>query len=240
MTAPQPKLFPLWIPIVLVAALALAAGVAILAGGGDDDEVTATISTGDEPEQSAGAGGETRASTQIAGPTKGTPTEVGAVDVSGAALERAPQSGSDPAVGKPFPALRGQSVFDGSPVAIEPDGQAKLVLFVAHWCPHCQREVPRVVTYLEENPPPDGLAVYAVSSSVDPGKNNYPPSAWLIGEGWSYPTLADDAQASALAAAGVSAFPFFVAIDAAGNVVARDSGELSEDQLAALLDKLAG
>ena len=31
--------------------------------------------------------------------------------------------------------------FDGTPVEIAPDGKAKLVVFLAHWCPHCRAEV---------------------------------------------------------------------------------------------------
>ena len=43
------------------------------------------------------------------------------------------------------PRWTGQS-FDGTPLAINPgDGKPKLVVFVAHWCPHCQAEVPRVL-----------------------------------------------------------------------------------------------
>ena len=48
------------------------------------------------------------------------------------------------------------------------------------------------------------------------------------------PALVDDEQSSA-AAYGLSAFPFLVAVNADGEVVARRSGELAPTQLAARL-----
>ncbi len=40
------------------------------------------------------------------------------------------------------------------------------------------------------------------------------------------PVLVDDTDRAVAGAFGVSGFPFFVAVDAAGNVAARGSGEL--------------
>jgi hypothetical protein len=53
------------------------------------------------------------------------------------------------------------------------------------------------------------------------------------------PVLADDEQSSAATAYGLSAFPFFVAVDAGGKVVARHSGELTPAQLDQLAAQLA-
>ena len=144
-------------------------------------------------------------------------------------------AGADPAVGTPAPRLSGAG-FDGQPVSITNDGEAKVVMFVAHWCPHCRREVPAVTEWVQSGRQPDDVQLYAVSTATSADRPNYPPSAWLEEERWPAPVLADDAAGSAASAYGLPGFPYFVAIDADGNVAARMSGELSEGQLAALFD----
>ena len=162
------------------------------------------------------------------------------VTTSGTALAQLPQSGgADPAVGQVIPEATGQS-FDGSPVAIRNDGRAKLILFVAHWCPHCQKEVPLLADWLKSNSLPSGVDLYTVSTGVDSNRPNYPPSSWLEKEGWKAPTLADSADGKAADAYGLSAFPYFVAVDGSGKVVARTTGEITTDQFADLALKALG
>ena len=45
----------------------------------------------------------------------------------------------------------------GCAVSIEADGRPKIVVFLAHWCPHCQAEVPRLVDWFGENGVPDDV-----------------------------------------------------------------------------------
>jgi cytochrome c biogenesis protein CcmG/thiol:disulfide interchange protein DsbE len=161
------------------------------------------------------------------------------VTVTGAALPKFDAGGADPAVGQTIPELRGQS-FDGSPVDIRNDGRAKLILFVAHWCPHCQREVPLLTDYLKSNPLPSGVDLYTVSTNVTAKRPNYPPSAWLKKEGWTAKTLADSENQDAADAFGLTAFPYFVAVDGSGKVVARTSGEITTGQFAALAQQTLG
>ena len=161
------------------------------------------------------------------------------VTVTGTPLPTLPASGDDPAVGKEIPEAKGQS-FDGSPVDIRNDGRPKLVLFVAHWCPHCQREVPLLSKYLKSHPLPKGLDLYTVSTAVNQPRGNYPPSAWLQREGWTAPVLADSDDGKAANAFGLPGFPYFVAVDASGKVVARTSGEISTDDFADLATKTLG
>ena len=162
--------------------------------------------------------------------------QVHAVRVEGGSLP-ALESGTDPARGEEMPELIG-STFDGSSVTIENDGRPKVLFFLAHWCPHCQREVPVIVDYLEEEGEPEGVDLYAVSTAVDDGRPNFPPSAWLEHENWPGPVLADTAEGTAAEAYGVSGFPFFVAIDGDGKVVARHAGPLGRDALASLIESL--
>ena len=155
------------------------------------------------------------------------------VTVAGTALHKFSSDGADASVGQTIPELKGQS-FDGSPVDIRNDGRAKLILFVAHWCPHCQREVPLLTDYLKSNPLPSGVDLYTVSTNVTPKRPNYPPSAWLKRVGWTARTMADSTGQDAADAFGLTAFPYFVAVDGSGKVVARTSGEITTDQFAAL------
>jgi thiol-disulfide isomerase/thioredoxin len=142
--------------------------------------------------------------------------------------------GADPAVGTPTPELRGAG-FDGKPIAVTHDGRPKLLVFVAHWCPHCQREVPLLVQHLRDRPLPAGVDLVAIATATTPDRPNYPPSAWLDREGWKAPVLADSSQGNASAAFGLPGFPYFVAVDARGNVAARTSGEISVDQFEQLV-----
>lgn len=161
------------------------------------------------------------------------------VSISGTALPQLPQSGADPAVGQVIPEATGQS-FDGSPVAIRNDGRAKLIVFVAHWCPHCQKEIPLLAGWLKSNQLPSGVDLYTVSTGVASNRPNFPPSSWLKEEGWTAPTLADSEEGQAADGYGLSAFPYFVAVDGAGKVVARTTGEITTDQFEDLAMKALG
>jgi thiol-disulfide isomerase/thioredoxin len=165
--------------------------------------------------------------------------EVRPVTVTGTALEKLPQGGADPAVGKQIPEVKGAS-FDGTPINITNDGRPKLILFVAHWCPHCQREIPLLAKYLKSNPLPKGIDLVTVSTAVNKPQGNYPPSAWLKRENWLAPVMVDSDKGEAATAFGLPGFPYFVAADGSGKVVARTSGEISTDDFAALAARALG
>ena len=161
------------------------------------------------------------------------------VEVEGVALPVFPEQGEDPAVGTVAPTLVGRD-FGGDRVEVGPggsDGVAQAIWFVAHWCPHCQAEVPVIVELARTGSIPEGMSVLTVSTSVDAAAPNYPPSAWLEREGWPYPVLADDERGTAAHAYGVAGFPFLVVLDADGTVLARTSGELGADGIVTLLER---
>ncbi len=159
--------------------------------------------------------------------------EIRPVTVTGTALPEFEPGGADSAVGQTIPEVKGQS-FDGSPVTIGNDGRSKLIVFVAHWCPHCQKEIPLLADWLKSNALPDGVDLYTVSTGVTDKRPNYPPSKWLKKEGWTAKTLADSDEQQAADAFGLSAFPYFVVVDGSGKVVARTSGEITTGQFAEL------
>jgi len=96
------------------------------------------------------------------------------------------------------------------------------------WCPHCQRELPRLSGWLAANDLPAGVEVIAVSTAVDSGRGNYPPSAWFAQEQWPAVAVRDSESNEISDAYGLRGFPYTVGIDADGRVVARVSGELND------------
>lgn len=160
------------------------------------------------------------------------------VSVSGSALASLPSSGTDPAVGQPVPTLTGTDLA-GDPITIGPDDGPMAIVIVAHWCPHCQAEVPRLVDFLESTGMPDGVRLVTLSTSINRAQPNYPPSAWLEREGWTAPTMNDDADSTALGALGVSSFPGFVFVDGDGRVVQRLTGEIPVAQFDQIVTSLA-
>ena len=158
--------------------------------------------------------------------------ETAAVEVTGDALPPL-TDGPDGAVGQAAPALAGQTL-DGEPVTLPAD-RPTIVIFLAHWCSHCQAEVPVITDWIEANGMPEGVELVAVSTALDEARGNFPPSSWLQRERWPITTMADSEDGDAATAYGLRSFPYFVAVDGNGDVVARASGELTTDQLGQLV-----
>jgi thiol-disulfide isomerase/thioredoxin len=165
------------------------------------------------------------------------PGEVGPrVTVEGTPLPTFAGVTPDPTLGSPTPVLTGES-FDGHRVTTQGTGRPQVIVFLAHWCPHCRAEVPRLVE-LARDGAFDGVDVIAVATDTRPEAPNYPPSAWLEREDWPFPVLADDAELRAGRAFGLRNFPYFVFVDADGDVVGRASGEVDPQGLRTALDDL--
>jgi thiol-disulfide isomerase/thioredoxin len=116
-----------------------------------------------------------------------------------------------------------------------------MLVFLAHWCPHCNREVPELNKWRDSGDVPEGLQVVAVTTAVSADREHYPPSTWIRDEmGWTWPVLADSPDNDAAIAFGVSGFPFSVILDTDGTVLGRSSGELGLDGIEAFVaDSLA-
>ena len=208
--APPRRRVPLVAILLGVVAVLLVGAIAVNALTKDDD---------------AGSGGEV--------------AQVRAVTVEGTPLERFTEDGADdPAIGIAAPQIDGAD-FEGNAQSLGGQtGTPTLALFVAHWCPHCQAEVPRVVDWRADGTIPDDIDLVAVSTGVAPERGNYPPSSWLAEEGWPGRVLVDDASNQAAGYYGLPSYPYFVALDADGNVVARARGELDQEAVAAIVDQL--
>ncbi len=144
--------------------------------------------------------------------------------------------GGDPARGMQAPVISGEDE-SGNSVTIGGPGEARIVMFLAHWCSHCQREVPRVADYLNNNEV--SVQFQSIATGSDPVAVNYPPSVWLDLAGWPVETMYDDQATTAANAYGLSGFPFWVVLDGDGVVQARFSGELTEEQLVAVVETTA-
>jgi cytochrome c biogenesis protein CcmG/thiol:disulfide interchange protein DsbE len=160
------------------------------------------------------------------------------ISVSGNPLPGLTDPASDAAVGQAIPTLTGTNLA-GDPVAIGPGDGPTAIVLLAHWCSHCQAEVPLLVDYLAANGMPDGVRIVAISTSIDRARPNYPPSAWLERESWTVPTMTDDANNRALAALGMGSFPGFVFVDGDGRVVQRLTGEIPMTTFDQLVNAIA-
>ena len=169
------------------------------------------------------------------------PTDAtGDVSVHGDSLPQLPASGDDPAVGCAAPVIDGQS-FDGKPVRIGGAGLGQsptVVIAAAHWCPHCNNELPKLQAKFKGGSA--GVRFVVLSTGVAKGQPHYPPGPWLTKDiGWTGGAIADDAQSTAGKAFGVSVFPMFILIDSQGEVVERFSGETDSAELQKKVNDLA-
>jgi cytochrome c biogenesis protein CcmG, thiol:disulfide interchange protein DsbE len=139
--------------------------------------------------------------------------------------------------GETAPTVIGQD-FDGNEVRIENDGRAKAIALLAHWCPHCQDEVPVVQAWIDSGGGVDGVDLYSVATSMDSTRDNYPPSEWFDREGWTAPVIRDDSSNSVHAAYGSGGFPFWVFVNSDGTVAARVAGFTSIENLQLIMQDL--
>ena len=165
--------------------------------------------------------------------------QVSDVNIEGEPLAPFDGQEPDPAMETLAPAFAA-TTFDGVEVSVLPgDGTAKVIGFFAHWCSHCQRELPRIADWLAANQLPAGVEVIAVSTAADSGRPNYPPSSWFEEEQWPAVAVRDSESNEIGEAYGLRGFPYMVAVDADGMVVARVSGELTDELWEFLLRTVA-
>jgi thiol-disulfide isomerase/thioredoxin len=165
--------------------------------------------------------------------------EVGAPVVTGDPLPEFDSIANVTAVGMTIPEVTGAD-FAGTPVGITRDGRAKVLIFFAHWCGVCQQEVPLIMDWLPGANLPDGVDLISVSTGVNPNQANYPPSAWFEREGWTVPVILDDARYSVADAFGLSAYPYFIFVDAEGKVIVRLTGGLPTATIESIINEMAG
>jgi thiol-disulfide isomerase/thioredoxin len=165
----------------------------------------------------------------------------GEVAVEGDDLPFLETGAADPAVGLTAPTVTGET-FDGEQLTIGADGNAKIVVLLAHWCPHCQAEVPLVQSWIESGGLPEGVDLYGVTvltNRVRDGRT-WPPQDWLESEGWTSPTIKDDQQNSIVNAYGMTGTPTYVVLGPDNENLGRISGEIGLGGLETLAGLAAG
>jgi len=163
------------------------------------------------------------------GASSSTDVVAGPPVITGTPLPAFTGAADDPAIGLAAPVVQGND-HQGAPVAIEPNGRVQMVIFAAHWCPHCQREIPIIQDWVDGGGLPDDVDIVTVSTGIEPTAPNYPPEAWFEREGWTAPVMVDE-TGSVAQAYGLASYPYFVILDGAGNVVTRLVGEIPTDEL---------
>jgi len=171
-----------------------------------------------------------------ASPTNGDLAAFAPVTVQGTNLTGFTATEGDPAVGAESPLLVGETP-EGTAVEVggTSAGEPTLIAFLAHWCPHCQAELPLLVD-LQEEGAFDDIRTVAVLTGTDEAAPNFPPAEWLQEEGWAGDVLVDDEAMTAATAYGLAGYPFMVMLDADGRVVTRTSGELPAGDVVALVE----
>jgi thiol-disulfide isomerase/thioredoxin len=172
----------------------------------------------------------------------GSLQEFSEVTVTGDVLPAFDESANpDPAVGMLAPVLSGKG-FTGNVVTTASSGTPTLLVFLAHWCPHCQREVPLLVEWEKSGKMPGNIDVLAVATGTDSANPNYPPSEWLARENFpaTWPVMADSADKIGGNAFGLAGYPYFVLVGGDGKVLVRMSGEVPMDELTAIILALTG
>ena len=148
--------------------------------------------------------------------------------------------GADTAIGMTAPVLEGFG-FLGNEVTTTP-GTPMLLVFLAHWCPFCQKEVPVLVNWDSNGTVPANLDVIAVTTGTDEAQPNFPPSVWLANEKWPelWPVLVDNKDQTAANTFGLAGYPFMVLVGTDGKVLWRNSGEISAEALTEAVNAALG
>lgn len=116
-----------------------------------------------------------------------------------------------------------------------PNDTAKLVVFVAHWCPTCQEELPEIAAWVKDNGLPAGVEIVMVSTFPDSARANYPPSEWFAAAGWDAPVAADSSDGEIAQEFGMSSVPSWVLLTDLNFVLERGVGRLQPAQLERLI-----
>jgi len=138
-----------------------------------------------------------------------------------------------------LPDISGPEYYSGQQVtyAAGTDGMARVWLVWAHWCPHCQAELPDLNTWWPENAARfPGIDLATVTTAIDNSRGN-PLEQYLDAEQFSFPVIVDESGQVA-AKFGTNAFPFWVVTDAEGKVVFRIAGELGIDNVEQIFTQL--
>ncbi len=148
------------------------------------------------------------------------------------------QGQPDAALGVVLGEVTGTEYYTGEEMTFDPsDGVSRAWLIWAHWCPHCQREMPAVTDWYGENADAyPNVELVSITSAIDPSRGN-PLEPYLDELQTPFPVLVDDDSRLA-DQFGLNAFPFWVFTSPDGTTVLRVAGYLEIDQVAEIFAQL--
>jgi len=139
------------------------------------------------------------------------------------------------------PPLQGADMITGDSVTLHPTGRPLLVVFWAHWCPHCQVEMPRIEEMYDQDGG-DKYDIITVATFVRRGigADGYStPEDFVQSAGLTMPVILDSTGQIARRW-GVDGTPEMFIIEPSGREILADlTGEWPESALAARLEAAA-
>lgn len=153
-----------------------------------------------------------------------------------------PNQPNDAALGLQLGTVSGTEYYSATAASIDPaDDTPRVWLIWAHWCPHCQNELPAVSEWYEARAAdyPD-IELVTISTAIDPSRDN-PLEPYLEESQFPFPVLVDE-NTTIAAQIGASAFPFWMVTDGEGTVLVRIPGAIgieTVEQIFTSLDEMA-
>jgi cytochrome c biogenesis protein CcmG/thiol:disulfide interchange protein DsbE len=141
------------------------------------------------------------------------------------------RSVESPLLGKPAPALAGDSMLDGEAFDLrDAEGQWVLVNFFATWCEPCRKEHPELVRFAQDHQVADDARVVSVVFSDEPSD----VERYFRDNGGDWPVVDDD-EGRIVFNWSVSGVPESYLVDPDGGVRAKIVGGVDADKLEDLL-----
>ena len=141
------------------------------------------------------------------------------------------RSVESPLLGKPAPALAGESMLDGEAFDLrDAEGQWVLVNFFATWCEPCRKEHPELVRFAQDHQVADDARVVSVVFSDEPSD----VERYFRDNGGDWPVVDDD-EGRIVFNWSVSGVPESYLVDPDGGVRAKIVGGVDADKLEDLL-----
>lgn len=212
---------------VTILIFAFALGAIYFANKSSDDETTATTTTPHSTMSTTTGGSTTGKATQEFSDSvniepSSIPGDVNAKD----SLPEFPSdpNAADPAIHQTIPTFTAQD-FSGVSHTVRPGNGPYMLVFAAHWCPHCQKELPDLVAMKKNKKIPADVDMIVIATSTSSERPNYPPSSWLKDMPWPGLSVADTRDGAIAQAFGLTGYPYIIYIADDGSVQARTQGE---------------
>lgn len=142
-------------------------------------------------------------------------------------------------IGKAAPSLSGPDMTGSGDVSLnDMAGKPTLVVFWAHWCPHCQKELPIIQKLSKQMKGQVNFLTVSTSAQPGSGGEQYStPEKFIETVGMTMPTVTDSSGKDARAY-GLEGFPQIYFLDSSLVVKSAMSGEKPEEVLKAELAQL--